>query len=84
MTKQQESPFDVLGTHPHPQQEWRCAFVVEWARLAEGCADVSQTAEAAAELYARHGARNPTEVAREEWGGPTGVASAPGPSRAVP
>ena len=71
MTKQQKSPFEVLGTHPYPQQEWRCAFVSEWARLAEGCADVAQTVEAAEELYARHGARNPTEVAREEWGGST-------------
>jgi hypothetical protein len=71
MTKQQKSPFDVLGTHPYPRQEWRCAFVSEWARLAEGCADVAQTVEAAEELYARHGARNPAEVAREEWGGST-------------
>jgi hypothetical protein len=68
--EQKKSPFDVLGTHPYPQQQWRCAFVAEWARLAEGCADATQTAEAAAELYARYGTRNPTEVAREEWGGP--------------
>ena len=70
MIRQQESPFDVLGTHPYPQQAWRCAFVAEWARLADGCADVTQTDEAAAELYARHGARDPSEVAREEWGDP--------------
>ncbi|MDR6538379.1 hypothetical protein J2739_004168 [Variovorax soli] len=68
---EKKTPFDVLGTHPFPQEQWRCAFVSEWARLSEGCADQVQTAEAAEELYARYGARNPTEVAREEWGDPS-------------
>ncbi|MDR6539691.1 hypothetical protein [Variovorax soli] len=71
MTGQQKSPFDVLGTHPYPREQWRCAFVSEWARLAEGCADKAQTDEAAEELYAWYGARNPAEVAREEWGDPS-------------
>ena len=71
MVAEKKTPFDVLGTHPFPQEQWRCAFVSEWARLSEGCADKVQTAEAAEELYARYGARNPTEVAREEWGDPS-------------
>lgn len=49
-------------------QEWQRGFVVEWQRLAEGCADLDETADLALELYATHGPRDPAEVAREEWG----------------
>lgn len=51
-------------------QAWQWAFINEWCRLAEGRADLEQTADAALELYTAHGARNPVEVAREEWGMP--------------
>jgi hypothetical protein len=56
-----------LPPHIH---EWQRAFVAEWQRLAEGCADLAQTADLALELYAPHGTRDPVKVAREEWGTP--------------
>ncbi|RZL88820.1 MAG: hypothetical protein EOP82_21630 [Variovorax sp.] len=49
---------------------WQHAFVAEWHRLSEECADLEQTAELASELYPSRGTGNPVEVAREEWGTP--------------
>jgi hypothetical protein len=57
----------AFGPQLSPSQS---AFTDEWYRLAEGCADLEQTADAARELYTAHVARNPEEVAREEWGTP--------------
>ncbi|MDR6859955.1 hypothetical protein [Variovorax guangxiensis] len=63
-------PIVACGEQRSPSREWQSAFIREWYRLAEGCADLEQTADAALELYTAHGARNPEEFAREEWGTP--------------
>ena len=47
--------------------EWQQAFIAEWLRLAEGCADLLQMADTANELYQTHWASDPVEIAREEW-----------------
>lgn len=67
---QPENPTISLGQQLNHCQEWASAFSQEWYRLAEGCADLEQTADAAAELYRVHWARDAAEVAREEWGQP--------------
>ena len=68
--RQANVPTVTCGEQRSHTQEWQSAFANEWYRLAEGCADLEQTADAALELYGAHGARNPEEVAREEWGTP--------------
>lgn len=50
--------------------EWQRAFMTEWYRLAEGCADMHQTADLAIEAYPNNQDRDPAQVAREEWGQP--------------
>lgn len=60
------------AARPKHTQEWQRAFVAEWQRLAEGCADLEQTADLALELYATRGTRNPVDIAREAWGAPVG------------
>jgi hypothetical protein len=70
MTWQPETPTMQLGKPLDLQQEWQRAFMAEWYRLSEGCADLEQTADFAAELYASRGTCSPVEVAREEWGTP--------------
>ena len=60
----------AYGQHLLHGEQWQRAFINEWCRLAEGRADLQQTADAALEIYTAHGARNPEEVAREEWGMP--------------
>lgn len=67
---QPNAPIAAYGQQLSHSLEWQSAFIDEWCRLAEGRADLGQTAEAALELYTAHGARNPEEVAREEWGMP--------------
>lgn len=59
-----------LGKPLTHRQEWQQAFMNEWSRLAEGRADLEQTADVANELYETLGPRNPVDVAREEWGTP--------------
>ena len=61
-------PTMAYGQQLSDSQEWQRAFMNEWIRLAEGRADLEQTADAAIELYTAHGARNPVDVAREAWG----------------
>ena len=63
------SGFLIHGT-ADATQAWQRAFVAEWQRLAEGCADLEQTADLALELYPIRGAQDPVHVAREEWGTP--------------
>ena len=46
---------------------WQHAFLAEWHRLAEGCADLEQTADLAIEVYTQQRARDPVQVARELW-----------------
>jgi hypothetical protein len=70
MTWQPNVPPLAIGTPLNQSQEWQRAFLTEWYRLSEGCADLEQTADFAAELYASHGTRSAVEVAREEWGTP--------------
>jgi hypothetical protein len=69
--RQPNAPTMAYGQQRSHSQQWQRAFIKEWCRLAEGRADLEQTADAALELYTVHGARNPEAVAREEWGTPT-------------
>ena len=62
--------IDKLPNHRDRPQLWQQAFVAEWQRLAEGCADLEQTADLALELYATRSAEDPVHVARLEWGPP--------------
>ena len=70
MTWQPEKPTLQFGKPLNHRQEWERAFIAEWCCLAEGRADLEQTADAAAELYEVNSARDPMEVARQEWGTP--------------
>lgn len=71
MSWQPETPTSQLGKpHAAHRQQWQQAFMNEWNSLSEGCADLEQTEDFATELYPTHGARNPIDVAREEWGAP--------------
>lgn len=40
-------------------QSWQHAFLAEWHHLAEGCADLAQTADLAIEVYTQQRARDP-------------------------
>jgi len=68
--RQPNAPTAADSQQRSHSQEWQVAFINEWCRLAEGRADLGETADAALELYTVHCARNPEEVAREEWGMP--------------
>lgn len=70
MIWQPATPTLQLGQPLSHCQEWERAFVAEWCRLADGCADYEQTSDLALELYPQKGACDPVEVAREEWGTP--------------
>jgi hypothetical protein len=63
-----ETRHQIRGVPMSHFQEWQFAFVEEWLRLSEGCADLLQTADVANELYAANKDRDPAELAREEWG----------------
>ncbi|OUM01738.1 hypothetical protein [Variovorax sp. JS1663] len=67
---QPEIPTLQLGKPLSHSQEWQLAFADEWCRLAEGMADEHQVYDLANELYPVHGARDPVEVAREDWDTP--------------
>lgn len=51
----------------NPDQEWRRTFIVAVNQLAAGEVDHLQIDEWAIPARARHGHRNPVEVAHEEW-----------------
>jgi hypothetical protein len=66
------APPQMQGIEPGISREhwqtWQHAFLAEWYRLAEGCADLEQTADLAIEVYTQQRARDPAQVARELWG----------------
>ena len=70
MIWQPETPTPQHGKPVNRSQEWQRAFVQEWCRLADGVADEQQVYDLTEELYPLRGARDPREVAREEWGTP--------------
>lgn len=55
------------GISREHRQAWQHAFLAEWHRLAEGCADLEQS-DLAIDVYTQQRARNLSQVARELWG----------------
>lgn len=66
-----ERPIVIAGYTLTREEAWLRKFTQEWFRLARGDADEESVADQAIDLLAEQGARDPVEVAREMWGGPT-------------
>ncbi|WP_411881258.1 hypothetical protein [Polaromonas sp. YR568] len=55
------------STLPLSAEEWRRTFILAIYQLADGNAGHLHVNDWAIKAHARHGRRNPVEVAHEEW-----------------